>query len=127
MPTHITDPISLPPNPRPNTDLRIQLHAHLKIPLKRGLWNLQRPAYARIPLEPARDHGIVVTLLVGFVAAAGSSIERSGGRAIDGFVQDWVLRVVLFHGGEVVRAFKEVLPLAGGVFGADGLAIDALC
>ena len=49
-----------------------------------------------------------------------------GRRAIDGFVQDCVVRVVFFHGAEVGRAFKEVDALAGGVFGADGLAVDAL-
>lgn len=34
---------------------------------------------------------------------------------------------MLFHGGEVIGAFDEVLALAGGVLGADGLAVDALC
>ena len=34
---------------------------------------------------------------------------------------------MLFHGGEEIGALKEMGTLAGGVFGADGLAVDALC
>lgn len=41
-------------------------------------------------------------------------------------MQDRVVRVVLFHGVQIGGAFEEVDALAGGVFGADGLAVDAL-
>ena len=41
-------------------------------------------------------------------------------------MEDGVVGVGVFHGAEVVGALEEVLALAGGVFGADGLAVDAL-
>lgn len=41
-------------------------------------------------------------------------------------MQDRVVGVVLFHRVEVGGTFEEVDALAGGVFGADGLAVDAL-
>lgn len=41
-------------------------------------------------------------------------------------MQDRVFGVVLFHRVEVGGTFEEVDALAGGVFGADGLAVDAL-
>lgn len=34
---------------------------------------------------------------------------------------------MLFHGGEVVWAFEEMLALAGCIFGSHRLAVDALC
>lgn len=127
MPRDIRHPIPLPPNRRPNTNLLIQLHTHLEIPLERRLRDLQRAAHGRVALEPARvQHCVVVAFLVRLVAAR----RRVDGRwrgAVDRFSQDRVLRVVLLHGGEVVGAFEEVLALAGGVFCADGLAVDALC
>ena len=51
---------------------------------------------------------------------------RNGGSAVDGFMQDWVIGIMLFHRTEVVGALEKVLALAGGVFGPDGLAVDAL-
>lgn len=45
---------------------------------------------------------------------------------VDGFMEDRVVRIVLFHGSEVVWAFNQVLTLAGRVFRADGLAVEAL-
>lgn len=126
MPTNITHPIPLTPDPRPHADLRIQLHTHLKVSLKRRFGDLQCPADTRIPLEPARDHGIVVSLLVGLVAAAGGSIKGSRGGTVNRFMEDRVLGIMFLHRGEVVGAFKKVLPLARGVFRTDGLAVDAL-
>ena len=64
----------------------------------------------------------MVALLIRF----GLRGRAGDGGPVDGFVKDGVVWVVLFHGGEIVGAFKEVLTLAGGVFGADGLAVDAL-
>ena len=65
------------------------------------------------------DHGIVITLL-------GFGRGRNGGSAVDGFVEDGVVRVVLFHGTKVIGAFEQVLTLAGGVLCTNGLAVDAL-
>lgn len=124
--TDITDPVSLSPDPGANADLRIQLHAHLKVPLKRRFWNLQRAADTRVALESAGDHGIVVSLLMGLVAATGGGVERSWGGTVDGFMQDGVLGIVFFHSREVVGAFEEVSPLAGGILCTDRLAINTL-
>jgi len=71
----------------------------------------------------ANHHGVEVALLGGLERG----VLGRRGRAIDGFVQDRVVWVVFFHGREVVGAFDEVLALAGGVFGANGLAVYALC
>ena len=67
-------------------------------------------------------HGIMISLLVGL----GLRGRGGDGRAVDGFVQDRVIRVVFLHGGEVVGTFEEMLALTGSIFGADGLAVDAL-
>jgi len=83
-------------------------------------------AHRASALEPggtADDHGVEVALLGGLERG----VLGGWGRAVDGFVQDRVVWVVLLHGGEVVGAFNEVLALARGVFGAHRLAVDALC
>ncbi len=127
MPRDIRHPIPLSPDRRPNTNLLIQLHAHLKVPLKFWLGNLQLSAHGRVTLESAGvQHGVKVAFLVRLVAAR-RGVDGRWRRAVDGLSQDRILRVVLLHGGEVVRAFEEVLALAGGIFRAHGLAVDALC
>ena len=63
----------------------------------------------------------MVAFLVGFWLGRGGD-----GRAVDGFVEDRIFWIMLLHGVEVVVAFEEVLTLAGGVFCADGVAVDAL-
>ena len=118
VPGDIPNPIALPPNPRSNTNLGIQLHAHLEIAFEDGLGYRECAGGGGIALEA--NHGVVVALL-GFVGGGGD-----GGGAVDGFVQDGVVGVVLFHRTEVVGALEQVLALTGGVFGADGLAVDAL-
>ena len=118
VPGYVSHPIALPPNPRSNTDLGVQLHAHLEIAFEDGLGDRKSAGRGGIALEA--NHGVVVALL-GFVGGSGD-----GGGAVDGFVEDGIVRVVLFHGTEVVGALEQVLSLAGGVFGADGLAVDAL-
>ena len=118
VPGDVSNPIALPPNPRSNADLGVQLHAHLKIAFEDRLRYGKRAGRGGIALEA--NHGVVVALL-GFVGGGGD-----GGGAVDGFVQDGIVRVVLFHGAEVVGALEQVLTLTGGVFGADGLAVDAL-
>ena len=119
MPTDITNPVSLPPNTGTNANPRIQLHAHLEIPLQNRLWNGKAPRSTRLPLEA--HHGVMVAFLALLWLR-----RRVHGRTVDGFVQDGILGVVLFHGGEVIGAFKEVLALARGIFCADGLAVNAL-
>lgn len=46
---------------------------------------------------------------------------------IDCFIQDRIFRIGLLHMIEVGRAFEKMSALTTGVFGADGMAIDALC
>ncbi len=65
------------------------------------------------------DHGVVIALL-------GFGRGSDGGSAVDGFMEDRVVRVGVFHGTEVVGTLEQVLTLTGGIFGADGLAVDAL-
>lgn len=127
MSADIAHPISLTPDTWPNTDLRIQLHTHLKIPFERRLWNLQCPADARIALKPTGGHGLEVSLLVSLVGAVRSGSEGSRWWTVDGFIEDWVFRIMLFHSGEVVGTFQQVLPLAGCIFRSNRLAVDALC
>ena len=123
----IRHPVPLAPDRRPNADLLVQLHAHLEVSLQRGLGDLQRSAHGRVALEAAGvQHGIVVAFLVRLVAA-GRSVDRSWWRPVDRLSQDWVLGVVLLHGGEVVWAFQQVLALTRGVLRSYGLAIYALC
>lgn len=119
MPRDIANPIPLPPNAWPNRDLRVQLDTHLEVTLKDRLRNRKRTRRGRVTLE-ATDHSIMVPLL-------GRFSRRDGGCAVNGFVQDWVIRVVLLHGTQVVGTLEEVLALTGGVFGSYRLAVDALC
>lgn len=65
------------------------------------------------------DHCIVITLL----RFGRWSDSRS---AVDGFVKDWVVRVVLFHGTQVIWALEQVLTLTRGVLCTNRLAVDAL-
>ena len=122
MPTDKAHPIPLAPYPRTDADLRVQLHAHLEVSLEGGFRNRKGPRPAAVTLEPI-NHGLVVAL---FCAAWGFGLRGVRGRAVDGFVQDRVVRVVLFHGVQVGGTFEEVDALARGVFCADGLAVDAL-
>ena len=63
----------------------------------------------------------MIALLVGL------GLSRGADRwAIDGFLEDGAVGMVLFHGGEVICTLKEVLSLTGGIFCANGLAVDAL-
>jgi len=67
----------------------------------------------------AAHHCVVVALL-------GRLRRGDSGGAVDGFVKDGVVRVVLLHGAEVVGTFDQMLALARGILGANGLAVDAL-
>ncbi len=99
-------------------DLRVQLNAHLEIALQGGLRDRIGARGGGVALE-ATDHGFVIALL-------GRLRRRGGGGAVDGFVEDRVVRVVFLHGAEVGGAFEEMLALPGGVLCADGLTVDAL-
>lgn len=120
MSTNKAHPIPLPPDPLPYRDLRIQLDAHLKIALKLRHWNRVRVTHLSATLEAAIDHGVEVSFL--------GRLGRCGlyGGAVDSFMEDGVVGVVLFHGAEVIGALEEMLALAGGVLRAHRLAIDAL-
>ena len=61
------------------------------------------------------------------IAFLGSLVWRGDRGAVDGFVQDRVVRIVLLHGAEIVGAFEQMRALAAGVLCAYGLAVDALC
>lgn len=124
VPADETDPFPLAPNAGPDANLGIQLHAHLKVALERRLWNRKAPGAGTVALE-AVEHDVVVAFLGGAAGGFGAR-WRVGGRAVDGFVQDRVVGVVLFHSVKVGGAFEKVDALAGGVFGTDGLAVDAL-
>lgn len=65
------------------------------------------------------DHGVVITLL-------GFGRWRDHRSAIDGFVEDGVVRVVLFHRTEVIGTLEQMLTLTGGVLCPYRLAVDAL-
>lgn len=114
----VSNPIALSPNARSNTDLRVQLYAHLEIALENGFGDGKGARGGGVALEA--NHGVVITLL-GFGGGC------DGGSAVDGFVEDRVVRVVLFHGTEVIGTLEQVLTLTGGVLCTDGLAVDALC
>ena len=120
MSANISDPAPLAPDAGPHRDLGVQLHADLEIALQDGFGDGEAAGGRRLALESAH-HRLVVALLVGLRLRGGLD-----GRAVDGFMEDRVVRVVLFHGGEVVGALEQVLALAGGVLRPDGLAVDAL-
>ena len=113
----VSNPISLPPDARSNTDFRVQLYAHLEIAFEDRFRYREGAGSRGIALEA--DHGVVIALL-GF---GGGGDCRS---AVDGFVEDWIVRVVLFHSTEVIGTLEQVLTLTRSIFGAYGLAIDAL-
>lgn len=118
VPGDVSNPIALPPDTRSNTDFGVQLHAHLKIAFENRFRYRKGAGSRGIALEA--NHGVVIALL-GFVGGGGD-----GRSAVDGFVEDRIVRVVLFHSTEVIGALEQVLTLARGVFCAHGLAVDAL-
>ena len=121
VPTNEAQPIALAPDSRSHRDLRVQLHAHLEVALKLRRGYGIRVAHLRTALEPSIDHGIEVALLGGFG-------RRGLGRsAVDSFMENGVVGVMFLHGAQVVGTLEEMLALARSVFGADGLAVDALC
>lgn len=62
MSTDIADPITLPPDARPNTDSRIKLHAHLKIPFQKRFRDREAARASSFTLKAL--HHIMITLLV---------------------------------------------------------------
>lgn len=117
MTRDVSNPVTLAPNAWPNTDLRVQLHAHLEIALENRFGDGEGARGRGVALEA--DHGVVISLL-------GFGRGCDGGSAVDGFVEDWIVRVVLFHSTEVIGTLEQVLTLTGGVFCANRLAVDAL-
>lgn len=106
------------PDARSNRDLRVELNAHLEIALQDRFGDGERTGGGGVTLEAA-DHCIVVA----FLGRLGRCDSRG---AVDGFVEDWIVRIVLLHGAEVVGTFKEVLALPRGVLCAYRLAINTL-
>lgn len=117
MTRDVSNPVALSPNARSNTDLWIQLHAHLKIAFENGFGDREGARGRGVALKA--DHGVVITLL-GFGRGCDS---RS---AVDRFVEDGIVRIVLFHGTEVIGTLEQVLTLTGSILCADGLAVNAL-
>ena len=120
MPTDEAQPVPLPPDTGPNRDLWIQLDAHLEVTLKLGNRDGISMAHLCATLKAAIDHGVKISFLGRFGRGC---LHRS---TVDGFVKDRVVRIVLFHCAQVVGALEQVLALTRGVFGAYGLAVDAL-
>lgn len=86
MPAHETDPFPLPPNAGPDANLRVQLHAHLEVPLERGFWNGEATGAGAVALE-AIQHDVVVSFLRRASGRfGGRGRVRVRGRAVDGFV-----------------------------------------
>ena len=121
MSADVTDPVALTPDARADGDFGVKLHAHLKVSLESWFRDGIRASGRRVALE-AIDHSIKITFLVrglyGWCRNRGS---------VDSFVEDWVVGVVFFHRAEIVWTFEQMRALATGVFGANGLAVDALC
>ena len=120
MPADKAHPIPLPPDPLPHGDLRIQLDTHLEIALKLRHGDRVRVAHLRATLEATIDHGVEVSFLRGLGRCG---LYRG---AIDSFMEDGVVGVVLFHCAEIIGALEEMLALARGVLRAHRLAVDAL-
>lgn len=114
----VSNPVALTPNARTDTDLRVQLHAHLEIALENGFRDRKGAGGGGVALKA--NHGVVITLL-------GFGRGSDGGGAVDGFVEDGIVRVVLFHGTKVIGTLEQVLTLTGSVLRADRLAVDTLC
>lgn len=121
VPTDEADPIALAPDAWSDGDLGVQLYTHLEVTLQLGFRNGERLRGRRGGALEAVDHGIEIAFLVRLCRSV------LGRCAIDRFVQDGIVRVVLLHGVKVGRALEEMGPLATGIFGPNGLAVDALC
>lgn len=117
MTRDVANPIALSPNARSNTDLWVQLHAHLKIAFEDGFGDREGARGRGVALKA--DHGVVITLL-------GFGRGSDGRSAVDRFVENGIVRIVFFHGTEVIGTLEQVLTLTGGILCADGLAVDAL-
>ena len=115
----VADPVALTPDTRTDRDFRIKLNTHLEIALEDGLGDWKRARSGGVAYKTAHDHGLVIALFRNLCWSL-------NGSAVDGFVEDGVVRVVLFHGAEVVGTFEEVGALTRCVFGAYRLAVDAL-
>ena len=68
----------------------------------------------------ATDHRFVVALELGLL---GWGDIRC---AVDGFMEDGIVGVVLFHRTEVVGTFEKVLALSGCIFRAHRLTVNTL-
>ena len=71
VPADETDPFPLAPDAGPDANLRIQLHAHLKVALERGLRDRKPPGACTVALE-AVEHDVVVSFLRGAAGGFGA-------------------------------------------------------
>ena len=106
----VSDPIALSPDARADTDLGVQLHAHLEVAFEDGFGYGKGARGGGVALEA--DHGVVIALL-GFGGGG------DGRGAVDGFMEDGVVGVVFLHGTEVIGTLEQMLTLTGGVLRAD--------
>lgn len=121
MSANVTDPVALTPNAWADGDFGVKLNAHLKVSLKSWFRDGIGASGGRIALETI-DHSIKIAFLVR--GLDGWCRDRG---PVDSFVQDWIVGVVFFHRAEIVWTFEQMRALATGVFGTNGLAVDALC
>lgn len=121
MTTDEADPIALAPDAWSDGYLGIQLYAHLEVTLQLGFRNWERLRSGRGGALETVDHGIEIAFLVRLCRSV------LGGCAIDRFMKNGIVRVMLLHGVKVGRALEEMGTLAAGIFGPNGLTVDALC
>jgi hypothetical protein len=122
VPGNVADPIPLAPDAVPDGYLRVQLDAHLEVPLEGGLGDRPGPVDGRRITLEAIHHGIQITFL-GHLTR-----RRRGGHGspVDGLMQDGRLRVMGLHRLEVLVAFQQMGALPTGVLGAHRLTIETL-
>ncbi len=119
--TDEADPIALTPDTWANGDFGVQLNAHLKVSLQLRFWNGKRLRSGRGGALETVDHSIKIALLG---RLCWSVMDRC---AIDCLMKNGIVWVLLLHGVKVGRTLEKMGTLATGVFGPDGLTVDALC
>lgn len=113
-----TDPVALTPDSRPDRDLRVKLNAHLEITFETWFRDGIGAGRGGIALKTV-DHGVKISLF--------GRLDGSGyGGTVNSFMEDGIIGVVFFHRAEVVGTFEKVRTLATCIFGAYGLAVNAL-
>lgn len=115
---NVSHPIALTPNARPDTDLGVQLNAHLEVALENRFGDGKGARSGGVALEA--EHGVMIALF-------GFGRGSDGGSAVDRFMEDGIVGIVFFHGIEIIGTLEQMLTLTRSIFCANGLAVDALC